>query len=247
MNTGPGGCGNPARVFAAAHGPGLCCGAGPAIIGNRNNGHRRTPPPWPGRPGPPGGTFPTGPPNHPIRRRSGTERRGGGKKPEKLLAPDGMRTPNRVGACPGRLEEGRGMDSVTRGSGIALSVLVAATASILLLVPGKPAGSWRGPGTSGRVVMASAAATSSWGPSGPGSPPSASGSAGRQPAAGRRPGCWATGARSGRAQAGVTSLRPRRVPWRAARPGSCRAPRAHRHRHTSRRLSRYREIRPDLP
>ncbi len=31
------------------------------------------------------------------------------------------------------------MNSVTRGSGIALSVLVAATASVLLLVPGKPA------------------------------------------------------------------------------------------------------------
>jgi hypothetical protein len=38
------------------------------------------------------------------------------------------------------------MDSVTRGSGIALSVLIAVLASILLLVPGKPAGSWGGPG-----------------------------------------------------------------------------------------------------
>ena len=32
------------------------------------------------------------------------------------------------------------MDSVTRGSGIAISVLVAATASVLLLLPGKPRG-----------------------------------------------------------------------------------------------------------
>jgi hypothetical protein len=138
------------------------------------------------------------------------------------------------------------MDSVTRGSGIALSVLVAATASVLLLVPGKPAGSWRGPGTPGQVVMASAAATSSSGTSGPGSLSSASRPAGRQPVAGPRTGCRATGADSGRARAGVTSLRPRRVPWRAARPGSCRAPRTHRHRPASRRLSRYREIRPDL-
>ncbi len=41
------------------------------------------------------------------------------------------------------------MDSPTRGSGIALSVLVAATASVLLLLPGHPqTGSFRGPGTS---------------------------------------------------------------------------------------------------
>ncbi len=100
------------------------------------------------------------------------------------------------------------MDSVTRGSGIALSVLIAATASVLLLLPGKPAGSWRGPGTPGRVVMASAAATST------------SGHArtriaalrqqpGRRPAGGRAtPGvpCRRRAQRPG--PAGVTSLRP---------------------------------------
>ena len=94
------------------------------------------------------------------------------------------------------------MDSVTRGSGIALSVLIAATASILLLLPGKPAGSWRGPGAPGRVVMASAVATSAWSPPGPGSQPAASRRAGGQPAAGPRPGCRAAGAHSGRARAG---------------------------------------------
>jgi hypothetical protein len=135
------------------------------------------------------------------------------------------------------------MESVTRGSGIALSVLIAATASVLLLVPGKPAG----PGTPGRLVMASAAVTSSSGSPGPGSPPFASSPAVRQPAAGPRPECRATGAHSGRARAGVTSLRPGRVQWGAARSASCRLPRADRVRHAPRRLSRYREIRPDLP
>jgi hypothetical protein len=135
------------------------------------------------------------------------------------------------------------MDSVTRGSGIALSVLVAATASVLLLVPGKPAGS----GPPGRVVMASAAATSSSGTLGPGSPPSASSPATREPAAGPRPRCRATGAHSGRARAGVTSLRPGRVQLGAARSGSGCRPRAPRHRQAARRLSRYHEIRPDLP
>jgi len=137
------------------------------------------------------------------------------------------------------------MDSVTRGSGIALSVLVAATASVLLLLPGNPADSW-GPGTPGRVVMASAAATSSSGTPGPGSQPSAGSPAGGQPAGPRR-GCRATQAHSGRPRAGVTSLRPGQVRSQAARSGSCHPPRVHRHQHVSRRLSRYRGIRPDLP
>ena len=76
------------------------------------------------------------------------------------------------------------MDSVTRGSGIALGMLVAATASVLLLVPGKPAGSWRGPGPPGLVVMASAAATLSSGTPRAGSQSSASSPA----AVSRRPG-----------------------------------------------------------
>ena len=66
------------------------------------------------------------------------------------------------------------MNSVTRGSGIALSALVAATATILLLLPGRPAGSGRGPGSPGRITMASAVATSAWSPPGPGSQPAAS-------------------------------------------------------------------------
>jgi hypothetical protein len=127
------------------------------------------------------------------------------------------------------------MDSVTRGSGIALSVLVAATASILLLLPGKPAGSWRGPGTPGRIVMASAVATSAWSPPGPGSQPAASSRPGRQPAAGPHPGCRAAGAHSGRPRAGLTTARPGRARPGAARARSCRLPGAHRDRDTSRR------------
>lgn len=132
------------------------------------------------------------------------------------------------------------MDSVTRGSGIALSVLIAVMASILLLVPGKPAGSWRGPGTPGRPIMSSDAATSTWRMVGPGRQPSASSLAGGQPAGGPRSGCRVTGPHSGRARAGLT--RPV-----VAQPGSCRPPGAHRHQHASRRLSRYLGIRPDLP
>lgn len=139
------------------------------------------------------------------------------------------------------------MSSVTRGSGIAFSVLVAATASVLLLLPGKPAGSWRGPGTPGRVVMASAVATSSWGTPGPGAQASASSPAGGQPVAGPRRGCAAAEAHSGGPLAGMTSLRPGHAGSGMTRPGSCRPSGVHRHQHASRRLSRYREIRPDLP
>jgi hypothetical protein len=101
------------------------------------------------------------------------------------------------------------MDSLTKGSGIAVSVLVAATASVLLLLPGHPrAGSWRGPGTSGGVVVASAAATSSSGtPPGPGRRhPAASTPAPDRPAAGSRPFCRATG----RTAAGSGPPRPAR-------------------------------------
>jgi len=53
------------------------------------------------------------------------------------------------------------MDSLTKGSGVAVSVLVAATASVLLLLPGHPrASSWREV-TSGGITTSSAAATSS--------------------------------------------------------------------------------------
>lgn len=139
------------------------------------------------------------------------------------------------------------MDSVTRGSGIALGMLVAATASVLLLVPGTPAGSWRGSGPPGQVVMASAAATLSSGTPRAGSQSSASSPAGGQPAAGPRRGCGAIEVHSGRPRAGLTSLWPGHVGSRVARPGSCRAPGVRHQQHASRRLSRYRGIRPDLP
>jgi hypothetical protein len=127
------------------------------------------------------------------------------------------------------------MDSVTRGSGIALSVLIAATASIVLLLPGKPSGSWRGPGTSGRIVMASAVATSTWTPPGPGSRPAASSRAGGQAAAGPRPGCRAAGAHRGRARPGLTTPGPGRARPGAAWARSCRAPGARRDQDTFRR------------
>ncbi len=48
------------------------------------------------------------------------------------------------------------MGSVTKGSGIAVSALVAATASVLLLVPGHTrAGYWRGTGSSRGVMVVS--------------------------------------------------------------------------------------------
>ena len=60
------------------------------------------------------------------------------------------------------------MGSVTKGSGIAVSALVAATASVLLLVPGHTrAGYWRGTGTSRGVMVVSAAAASPSGTAGP--------------------------------------------------------------------------------
>jgi hypothetical protein len=193
------------------------------------------------------GPFSAGPANHPIRARSGTERRRGGKPRKSCWCRAGRGLLTVLARIWAGSRRGRGMDSVTRGSGIALSVLIATTASVLLLLPGKPAGSWQGPGTPGRVVMASAAATSSSGLPGPRSQPSASGPDSGQPAAGPHPGCRATGAYSDPARAGGTSLRPVRARLGAARPGPCHPPRARRHQHASRRLSRYRGIGPDLP
>ena len=80
------------------------------------------------------------------------------------------------------------MDSVTKGSGIAVSVLVAATASVLLLVPGHSrAGYWRGTGPArGGMVISAVAAPS--GTAGPGGWRPAAGPPGRdRPAAGPRP------------------------------------------------------------
>ncbi len=147
------------------------------------------------------------------------------------------------------------MNSLTKGSGIALSMLVAATASVLLLVvPGHPrAGSWRGTGGPGGVMVATAAATSPAGPPGSGGrPPATSTPAPGTPAAGLRPVCRAAGAHGGRARAGQPH-RPgpgqRHRGRRPAqdRPGSCRSPWARRHQETPGRLPSYRGIRPDLP
>ena len=52
------------------------------------------------------------------------------------------------------------MDSVTKASGVAVSMLVAATASVLLLLPGPPRlRAPRGTGTTPAVMVASATAT----------------------------------------------------------------------------------------
>jgi hypothetical protein len=151
------------------------------------------------------------------------------------------------------------MNSLTKGSGIALSMLVAATASVLLLVvPGHPrAGSWRGTGGPGGVRVATAAATSPAGPPGSGGRPQATITvvntpAPGSPAAGLRPVCRAAGAHGGRALAGQPHRRgpgQRHRGRRPAqdRPGSCRSPSARRHQETPGRLPSYHEIRPDLP
>jgi hypothetical protein len=146
------------------------------------------------------------------------------------------------------------MNSLTKGSGIALSMLVAATASVLLLVPGHPrAGPWRGTDRPGGVMVATAAATSPAGTPGPGGRPQATGTpAPGSPAAGSRPVCRAAGAHGGRALAGQPHQRgpgQRHRGRRPAqdRPGSCRSPWARRHQETPGRLPSYHEIRPDLP
>lgn len=150
------------------------------------------------------------------------------------------------------------MNSVTRGSGIALSMLVAATASVLLLVPGHPrAGSWRGAGVPGGVMVATATVTSPAGAPGPGGrPQAASTPAAGRPAAGSYPVCRAAGAHGGRVPAALAGPRHRGGPGprhlgggRVARawPGPCRSPRARHHRETAGRLPPYHGIRPDLP
>jgi hypothetical protein len=146
------------------------------------------------------------------------------------------------------------MNSLTKGSGIALSMLVAATASVVLLVPGHPrAGSWRGTGRPGGVMVATAAATSPAGTPGPGGRPQATGTpAPGSPAAGSRLVCRAAGAHGGRALAGQPHRRgpgQRHRGRRPAqdRPGSCRSPWARRHQETPGRLPPYHGIRPDLP
>ncbi len=247
---------NPAGVFvSSSRRPGPCRDAVTSVLaGSRINGRgapaKAMPQPlWPG-------LVPAGPPvrvpgrappcigpgparrvhladwpaHHPSAAR-GTERRSG-KVREKLLAPSGTTTPNCAGACLGRLEEGHGMDSVTRGSGIVLSVLIAATASILLLLPGKPAGSWPGPGTPGHVVMASAVATSTWGTLGSQPPPAPD-------AARRRPGHAPGAGPRARTAAGPGRAWPPSGPAGPARgrsgPGSCRRRGALRDQDMSRR------------
>jgi hypothetical protein len=146
------------------------------------------------------------------------------------------------------------MNSLTKGSGIALSMLVAATASALLLVPGHPrAGSWRGPGRPGGVMVATAAATSPAGAPGPGGrPQAASTPAPGRPAAGSRLVCRAAGAPGGQALAGPrprgeAGPRPRGSRPEPDRPGSCRPRWTRRHQETPERLPLYHGIRPDLP
>jgi hypothetical protein len=157
------------------------------------------------------------------------------------------------------------MNSLTKGSGIALSMLVAATASVVLLVPGHPrAGSWRGTGRPGGVMVATAAATSLAGTPGPGGRPQATGTpAPGSPAAGSRLVCRAAGAHGGRALAARAGQRDGGEPGQRHRggpgqrhqggrpaqdrPGSCRSPWARRHQETPGRLPPYHGIRPDLP
>ena len=121
------------------------------------------------------------------------------------------------------------MGSVTKGSGIAVSALVAATASVLLLVPGHPrAGYPQGAGTSRGVMVVSAAAASPPGTARPGGRrPGAGAPARDRPPAGPRPACRAAGAHGGRARPGVTVPRQRGGGPAAARRESCRATAVH--------------------
>ncbi len=140
------------------------------------------------------------------------------------------------------------MDSLTKGSGIAVSVLVAATASVLLLVPGHPGTTnWQGAGTSRGVVVVSAEPTSPPGMVVPGRRRRVT----RGPVRGRRPSgghldCQAMAARGGRPRPAVTISGRRGGPAAAGR-GSCQLPRVHRHQESPARLPRYHGIRPDLP
>ncbi len=256
MNTGPGDAENPTGVFVPAHRGPVCAALRWPRYWPEAETNRRPPAAGPGRPHavsylrpawPAGSSFLADPADHPIHSHPGPDRRHGRKSRKSCWRRAGRRLLTVLARIWAGSRRGRGMNSVTRGSGIALSALVAATASILLLLPGKPAGSGRGPGPPGQVVMASAVATSAWSPPGAGSQPAASSRAGGQPAAGPRPGCRAAGMHSGRAQAGLTTRWPGRARPGAARPGSCRPRRMHRPQHASRRLSRYRGIRPDLP
>ena len=115
------------------------------------------------------------------------------------------------------------MDSLTRGSGIAVSVLVAATASILLLLPARPVATPSAGATSGGITTASAAATSS-----PVAPrPRAARPATRPPAPqrrspGSRPACRAAGGRGSRAWRGPGRRPGLRLPGRRAGAGRAR-------------------------
>jgi len=155
---------------------------------------------------------------------------------------------------PGPAWGGTGMDSLTKGSGVAVSVLVAATASVLLLLPGHPrASSWRDV-TSGAITTSSAAATSSSAIPRPGGPhPATATPAPDLRAAGSRPACRAAGAHGSRTRPGP-GHRPRLRRWSGlrhgpglrhrgggpglARPGSCRTPRDGPHQEAPGRLPR---------
>ncbi len=143
------------------------------------------------------------------------------------------------------------MDSLTKGSGIAVSMLVAATASVLLLLPGHPrAGSLRNPAASGGAMMAAAVVTSSSDTPRPGGRyPAASTPVPHRPATGSPPVCRAAGRDPARAHPGRARAVLRhqgRGPERLS-AGSCRAPRTHRDQEAPGRLPRYDGIRPDLP
>ena len=132
------------------------------------------------------------------------------------------------------------MDSLTKGSGVAVSVLVAATASVLLLLPGHPrAGTWQDV-TSGGITTASAAATSSSAIPRLGGPRPATGTpAPDRRAAGSRPACRAAGAHASWARPGPgrqPGRRHRPGGRRPAKPGSCHTPSERRHQEAPGRL-----------
>jgi hypothetical protein len=124
------------------------------------------------------------------------------------------------------------MDSLTRGSGIAVSVLVAATASILLLLPAHPEATPSAGATSAGITTASAAATSAPVAPRPGGTRVTRTPAPRRRSPGSRPACRAAGGRGSQAWLGPgrrPGLRYRDGGPGPVAPGSC---------HTARRRSR---------
>jgi hypothetical protein len=116
------------------------------------------------------------------------------------------------------------MDSLTKASGVAVSMLVAATASVLLLLPGHPRmRTSRGTGMTPAIMVASATAPP------PGSPPVLSGAADHcLPPAALSQHCRVSGDSTGGTRAATAGRRRcRHGPAAAGQPGTGQPPAGH--------------------